>query len=74
MPRGVKLPVVWRVVPRVHYVIAGSGRGRWLLLYRCGWCRETHVAHAHKLRDQMRRKTACKQGYVILHASDELAA
>lgn len=63
--------IPWNVVPRVVYVVAGSGRGRYLLVYNCGECRQRHVAHARVLKPMMRRQTACRLGVVVLHAAVE---
>lgn len=62
------LPVPWQVVPRVFAVIAGSGRERFVMVYRCRECGARHVAHARALKPAMRRKTACGLGVVVLHA------
>ena len=60
------LSLTWRAVPKVTYVLAGSGRGRYLLVYNCGHCRQRHVAHARVLKAEMKRRTACKIGVIVL--------
>jgi hypothetical protein len=61
------LALVWRAVPRIFDVIAGSGRHRFLLLYKCPYCGgNQHAAHARVLRSELRRKTSCKLGVIVL--------
>jgi hypothetical protein len=64
----------WHTVPKVMYVVARSGRGRWLLIWDCRSCRERHASYSRFLKPQMRRRAACDQGWITLHTDAEQVA
>jgi hypothetical protein len=48
-------------------VIGGTGRHRWLLIFRCPCCGRTHVAHGRgELPAGMERPAACGRGRLLI--------
>jgi hypothetical protein len=48
-------------------VIGGTGRHRWLLIFRCPACGRTHVAHGRgELPPGMERPAACGRGRLLI--------
>jgi hypothetical protein len=59
----------WHAVATSTYVVARSGRGRWLLVWRCPECQQRHVSQVRQLAETMTRPAACDGVRVLLHVA-----
>lgn len=57
----------WHAVATATEVLAGSGRSRFVLIWRCH-CGARHVAHSRHLVPELRRTAGCGEK-VILHVA-----
>lgn len=60
-------PVATPVIASAHGVVGGTGRHRWLLLFRCPCCGAHHVAHGRgDLPASLERPAACGRGRLCI--------
>ena len=56
-------PAATPVIAHAYGVIGGTGRHRWLLLFKCPCCGQQHVAHGRgELPGVLERPAACGRG------------
>ena len=69
-------PPATHVLAETFPVVGGTGRHRWLLIFRCPWCGQRHVAHGRgDLPLMLDRPAACKRGRLAIHPfGEEVAA
>jgi hypothetical protein len=54
-------------VAEAHGVVGGTGRHRWLLIFRCPCCGRSHVAHGRgDLPANLERPAACGRGRLLI--------
>jgi hypothetical protein len=66
-PRRRQKPTPTPVLATATGVVGGTGRHRWLLIFRCPCCGMSHVAHGRgELPPGMERPAACGRGRLLL--------
>lgn len=62
-PNRRQKPATTLVVAHAYGVVGGTGRHRWLLMFRCPCCGQHHVAHGRGvLPGVLERPAACGRG------------
>lgn len=73
-PRRRQKPTPTPVLASATGVVGGTGRFRWLLIFRCPCCGRTHVAHGQgELPSGMERPAACGRGRLLIVPCHEQA-
>lgn len=58
---------IWQVVPVVQRVVGRTGKARFLMTFRCGYCRDMHLSSVGSLTvERLVRKAACGRGRIAL--------